>query len=348
MKKKGLLFLLIPLLLTSCGKNGASFKAIKERIDAISDEELFPYYHVSGMMDFDNQIIDVDEDFTRSPKSDTYVPYARYNEGFYNAALDDSEPNPEDVIIYGMSSKSYFLRAPLRITKANFYQTVANTSGTGKFNGISININYETGRIGSIGDTIVGAKIYFEDLYQLNVLTMEYEENGTPKKITLNREGTISEDTVNIYNGTWKNTSNTLVLVQGERENRTCANALLRSIITSYAGQSGSINPSINTMKYELLDNGGFAFVGEKSHTNVMIDNFPYYFDPERLGIEWDETNPLPCYKSQVNAKVNIRFEYNSDGWLVKESMTSLDYDYNKSSDSQISLVSVYTYKFSD
>ena len=112
----------------------------------------------------------------------------------------------------------------------------------------------------------------------------------------------------------------------------------------------GSANPSKNNMTYEYAADGGFVFVGNAVHTNVKIDNYPYYPDynahPE-LG-DWDEDDPLPCYKNLVNAKVNVRFEYNKDGWLVKEEMTSLGYDYNEASDAQISLVANYTYKFSD
>ena len=62
---------------------------------------------------------------------------------------------------------------------------------------------------------------------------------------------------------------------------------------------------------------------------------------------EWDPDDPLPLYyKNTVNAKVNIRFEYNKDGWLVKESMTSVDYNFNVASTSQVSLEAVYSYQF--
>ena len=63
---------------------------------------------------------------------------------------------------------------------------------------------------------------------------------------------------------------------------------------------------------------------------------------------EWDEYEPLPCYKNVVNAKVNIRFEYNAEGWLVKETMQSLNYSYKTATDAQISLIATYSYKFSD
>lgn len=344
MKKKSLFLLLIPLLLTSCGKSGVPFATIKGLIDNIGADDLFPYYHVTGMMDFNNCVIDVDANFTNTPKENTYVPYARYNEGFYNASLDITESKPENIIIYGMSSKSYWLRAPLRINKENFYKTVANTTGTGKFNDMSINVNYETGRIGTIGKDITGAKI---ELVDLNTLNMTYKMGEVETALVLTRENPITDAPITVFNGTWKDTNgNVLVLKQGERENRTCAHSLIQSIITSYAGQQGSINPSRNVMTYETLPNGGFAFVGNKVHTNVTVDNYPYYFDPAKLELEWDESNPLPCYKSQVNAKVNIRFEYDSNGWLVKESMTSLEYNYSVATDAQISLVATYTYKF--
>ena len=54
----------------------------------------------------------------------------------------------------------------------------------------------------------------------------------------------------------------------------------------------------------------------------------------------------FPCYKSIINAKANIRFEYDANGWLVKEELTSLDYNYAKASADQIALVAEYTYKF--
>ena len=81
----------------------------------------------------------------------------------------------------------------------------------------------------------------------------------------------------------------------------------------------------------------------------MLIDNFPYYPDPEEhpeIGL-WDPEYPIPCYKNRVNAKVNIRFEYDADGWLRKEELSTIDYDYNVNSSSQVALKAVYGYKFS-
>ena len=81
----------------------------------------------------------------------------------------------------------------------------------------------------------------------------------------------------------------------------------------------------------------------------MTIDNYPYYLNYDKhpeLG-EWDELEPLPCYKSYVDGRFDMRFEYNKDGWLVRESLKTSDYDYRKSTDAQVALRAVYTYKFS-
>ena len=95
---------------------------------------------------------------------------------------------------------------------------------------------------------------------------------------------------------------------------------------------------------------GGFVVGGKNVRTKVTIDNYPYYLNyakhPE-LG-EWDEFEPLPCYKSVVDGRFDIRFEYDANGWLVSETLRTHDYDYRDSTDSQVALKSVYTYKFSD
>ncbi len=258
--KKILSLLTLPLLLASCAKN-ASFEQIKEKIDNISSNALYPYYRVAGFLDFNNEVLEIDSVFDKTPSPDSFVPYARYNDGFYcpDASTAEKALGKENTVIYGMSSRSYFLRAPLRLHKNNFY--------------------------------VVG-------------------EDG--------------------------------------KENMTCGHYIIEHIITSYAGADGAINPSSNKMKFELLNDGGFAFVGEASHTTFRVDNYPYYPDvathPE-IG-EWASDIPLPCFENQINAKVNVRFEYNKDGWLTREFLKTTDYSYSKATASQISLETVYSYRF--
>ena len=259
MKKKFLSLLLLPLVLTSCGSKGLSFAEIKQKVDSLSSELKYPYYRVIGTLDFNNEVIEVDATFDKTPSNETLVPYARYNEGFKNSKLDKTD----NVVLYGLSSRSYWLRAPLRITKDNFYVV---------------------------------------------------DENG--------------------------------------EENKTCAHYIIEHIITSYQGEKGAINPPSSVMTYELAGDEGFAFVGNNVHTQCNIDNYPYYPDPaahpelDPDGIGWDEENPLPCFDNRINAKVNVRLEYNKDGWLIKEQLSSIDYNYNVSSASQVALAAVYSYTF--
>ncbi len=265
MKKQLLLFLVTPLALVSCSSNKVSFDTFNEKVQGIGDTALYPYYKVLGSLDFNGETMKVDADFKEEPKSDTFVPYARYNDGFFNPTADMTLED-DDILIYAMASRSYWLRAPMRLTQDTFY-------GKSK-----------------VGET--------------------------------------------------------------EVENRTCANYILTHIITSYMGQTGSTNPSNNNYYYELLSDGGFAIGGDKVHTRVTLDNYPCYpdekfFDPDGEYGEWDDGDPLPCYKNIINAKVNIRFEYNKDGWLVKEEMTSVGYDFKQSSTAQVSLIAVYSYRFS-
>ena len=261
MKKKYLTLFLFPLILSSCGANSLSVDQMKQKVSSITDYK-YPYYKVIGSLDFNGEVIQVMDTFDQAPGLDTFVPYSRYNEGFYNATIDTSE-TPENIVIYGMASKSYWLRAPLRITNDNVYIEVENEDGS-------------------------------------------------------------------------------------KRENTTCAHYLLEHIITSYIGQTGATNPSKNQMKMVELADGGFAFVGEKVHTKFTIDNYPYYPDyehiPELGG--WFEDDPLQCYKSVVNAKVNVRLEYNAQGWLTKEYLTSLEYDYSVNTPAQVSLQAIYSYSF--
>ena len=346
MRKKAFVFALLPFVLAGCSNASSSFLEVKSLLDNISSEALYPYYRVNGMIDFNNEVMEIDALFSKDPSPDTFVPYARYNEGFYNRSLDNSEDDPSNIIIYGLSSKSYFLRAPLRLTKDNFYATIAVERGVGNYDGVDIEVNYESGSIGSIGETITGAKI---EKIDENTLSLTYLEGEESRAISLVRNGAL-ENEKTFYDGTWEGGGHTLILKQGERENRTCGHYLISHLITSYMDLTGSANPSKNQMRYEVHEDGSFAFTGEKVHTNVRLDNYPYYPDfsahPE-LG-EWDEDDPLPCYKNSVNAKVNIRFEYDKDGWLIKEEMTSLGYSYQTATDAQISLKAAYTYKFSE
>lgn len=283
MKKKLFSLLLVPVLLTGCGKVGVSEEAMLEHISKIEHEAANPYYHVIGMIDFNNEITEVDAVFDKEPGVNKFVPYARYNEGYYIGNVVNDNESAADTLINGVASRSYFLRAPLHIDKDNYYA--------------------------------------------------------------------IKSDS---------------------KINTSCAQYQLEHIVTSYIDDGGSANPSSCYMYYEILEDGGFAFGGNAVHTIVKIDNYPYYPDynahedlvdgwdlyaREEAGeqIDWDlyegklimdDTNPLPCFKNTLNAKVNIRFEYNKDGWLVKESLTTINYNYNVATQSQCSLYSVYSYRF--
>ena len=355
MKKKFLSLLLLPLALSSCGKSPLSLEQMREKVSVVSDAAQYPYYKVVGSIDFNNQVLEVDAEFSNEPGYNTFVPYSRYNDGFYNATVDTSEPNVEDIIIYSLASKSYWLRAPLRIHKSNFYSEVYTIAGS-TMNGGAITIDLATGNIGSITMKDGGAEKDFVDASITAVdaqgLTIRaYIVNGEEKEakdFAFTRSGAMDENLE--YAGEYTDQNqNKLVVTKGTRENTTCAHYLLQHIITSYIGQTGSTNPSKNQMKMTMTADGGYVFYGEAVHSQVMIDNFPYYPDPNEhpeIG-EWDPEYPIPCYKNRVNAKVDIRLEYNAEGWLVKEEMSSTGYDYNVVSASQVALKAVYGYKFS-
>lgn len=265
MLKKLTPFLIIPILLTSCGQDSVSLEQAKEAVSHYSTETVYPYYKVIGKLDFNGEITSVDATFDQTPEVDKFVPYARYNEGFFN---DTADPRSSDfdIIIYAMASRSYWLRAPLRINSENFFA---------------------------------------------------YSKDKTTGEFT-------------------------------SSENNTCAHYILEHLITSYVGQAANANPSGMHMYMKILPDGGMIFGGESIHTTVKIDNYPYYPDynahPELY--PWKDYNPLPCYGNSVNFKGDIFFEYNKDGWLIKESMYSKGYDANSSSVAQVGLEAVYSYEF--
>lgn len=261
MKKRLIpLLLLTPLLLTSCG-NEISLAKLRSHVDQIEKSEEHPYYRVIGSIDYNATVVEVNEEFYNQPKADTFVPYARYNEGFYNVAAqtlyDESMAQDKDIVIYAMASRSYWLRAPMKIDKDNFY-----------------------------------------------------------------------------------------VLKENNSLNSTCAYANLIKIIATWYGTTN--NPSSKKPYYEIHSDGSFAIGGKEIHTVVKIDNFPIYPDPASHPgeiSEWDEDDPLPLYMTESDCKVNIRFEYDKDGWLKREVCTTIGYDYKKTTAGQFSLESRYFYQ---
>ena len=264
MSKRFIPLLLLPLLLTSCGQDSLSLSQTEKVVSNYSTDALYPYYKVIGSLDFNGQVLRVDETFDKTPELDTFVPYARYNDGFYNK-IADKKNTDSDILIYAMASRSYWLRAPLRINSDNFFAYAKN------------------------------------------------------------KEGEYTED-----------------------ENTSCAHYILQHLITSFVGQPANANPSSMSMYVQKTKDGGLIFGGNAVHTEVTIDNYPYYPDYENipeLG-EWDDSTPLPFYKNRVNAKVNIRFTYDKDGWLVRETMSSIGYNSSVASNAQVSLDAIYVYEF--
>lgn len=137
------------------------------------------------------------------------------------------------------------------------------------------------------------------------------------------------------------------------RVNSSCAYDCIAHIITSWMDDGIPTNPSSSYITYELLDNGGFAIGGKAVHTKVRFDNYPAYPDPEShpemFGPDvWDfDFRPLPCYENFVDGKFDIKFTYDKDGWLISESLQTIDYDFDSSSYSQVAMKANYYYKFS-
>lgn len=273
MRKTFPLLMLLPILLSSCS-SGSNFEQVKARIDEIEYEAVYPYYKVFGYLDFNGEITQVNDTFYKEPSLDDYVAYPRYNEGFYcpAASVYEAGYDSENVVIYALASHSYWLRAPLRLHKENFY--------------------------------------------------------------VLDEEG---------------------------NENKTCGHYILASIINSYLELDGASNPPQNKIKYTLTESGGFTVEAKNTHSSVWIDNYPFYPDPEKhpgcfgvddegVPFDWDpDDHPLPCYNGDANVvdgKFNIRFEYDANGWLIKESLKTTDYNYNNNSRSQVALEAIYSYKF--
>lgn len=261
MKKRALLLLLtLPLVMTSCAKHDG-FSAVKARTDAIEKTDKHPFYRVVGSIDYNKTFLEINEVFDRQPQADSFVPYARYNEGFYNEAAqflyDPGTLEDEKISIYMMASRSYWLRAPLKIDKTNFQ------------------VLYEDGKV-----------------------------------------------------------------------NTTCASQNLIRLIAVWYGTIN--NPSSKNPYFDLLPDGGFAVGGTEIHTQFTIDNFPIYPDheahPDEVA-EWDEDDPLPLYLTQAEGKVNIRFEYDKDGWLKREYCSTIGYNFNSDTAGQFALESRYFYQ---
>ncbi len=138
MKYKRLLLLaIVPLLLTSCKHKSVTLAALINRINGIAHTDDHPYYKVVGSIDMNGRITEIsDEDgtFVNMPTGYSYVENARYNEGFYNEVAEimtlggASDYSQDEIMIYGMASRSYWLRMPLRLHKDNFYGLRADGS----------------------------------------------------------------------------------------------------------------------------------------------------------------------------------------------------------------------------
>lgn len=130
MKKRTLYLSIVPLLLTCCGQRGVSLDALISHVNGINNTGEHPYYRVNGSIDIHGKVVEISEEdgsFYNMPNGYSYVENARYNEGFYcpkaeRMTMDGlSTYEEEDIVIFGMSSRSYWLRMPIRLHKDNFY-----------------------------------------------------------------------------------------------------------------------------------------------------------------------------------------------------------------------------------
>ena len=128
--RKLLLLAVIPLLLTGCKHKSVTFKQLLNRVNGIENTAEHPYYKVVGSIDMKGMVTEITEEdgtFTNMPNGYSYVENARYNEGFYNEVAEimtlggSEDYSEEEIMIYGMASRSYWLRMPLRLHKDNFY-----------------------------------------------------------------------------------------------------------------------------------------------------------------------------------------------------------------------------------
>ncbi|MCQ2801055.1 MAG: hypothetical protein MJ222_00160 [Bacilli bacterium] len=111
--------LIVPMALASCGKNALSVEQMQDYLANVSSETVYPYYRVIGAIDYNNMYIEVDNEFTNDFREGEFVPYSRYNPGSFDPEYDTY--GEELTMIFANSSKSYWSRMPLRITKDNFY-----------------------------------------------------------------------------------------------------------------------------------------------------------------------------------------------------------------------------------
>ena len=260
MKKLWTLFLALPIVLTSCG-NASNLGALEKRTSEIEVNSENPYYRVIGSIDYNATYFEVDSVFDKQPEANKFVPYSRYFTGFYNeqaqTLFDESNLQDENIVIYMMASRSYWLRAPMKIDKTNFH--VTTKSG---------------------------------------------------------------------------------------KDNSTCALANLNKLICTWMGTIN--NPSSKAPFYQVNPDGSFVIGGDAIHTQFKIDNFPLYPDPVKNPSdfsEWEEDDPLPAYFSLAEGRVNIRFEYDKNGWLKREYAATVGYDFKSPSAGQFALESRYYYQ---
>ena len=129
-QNKFLLLAIIPLLLTGCKHKGVSFTSLLKRVENIADTHEHPYYKVVGSIDIHGMVTEISEEdgtFVNMPNGESYVENSRYYEGFYNEVAEymstggASDYQEDEIKIFGMASRSYWLRMPIRLHQDNFY-----------------------------------------------------------------------------------------------------------------------------------------------------------------------------------------------------------------------------------